>query len=162
MSRSQRKPASHIAEEMGVSEADLVQMVLPNDLRSAKKFAQQILAELAHHHYDEETTFAVKLALEEALTNAVKHGNGNDRSKKLTVGYAITPERTVIMVRDEGAGFRPDRLPDPTADENLERPSGRGIMLMHAYMTRLRYNDVGNEVWMVKENPRAPTTPSKP
>jgi serine/threonine-protein kinase RsbW len=128
--------------------------VVPNDLRSAKSCEHRILSELSRHGYDEETKFAIKLALEEALTNAVKHGNGNDRSKKIVIAYAVNPQRAVLGVRDEGNGFRLDQLPDPTADENLERPSGRGIMLMQAYMTRLCFNDVGNEVWMLKKNPR--------
>ena len=54
-------------------------------------------------------------------------------------------------MRDEGPGFRPELVPAPTADENLERPNGRGIMLMHAYMTKICYNETGNEVWMLKE-----------
>ena len=54
------------------------------------------------------------------------------------------------MVRDEGRGFRRKSLPDPTADENLQRAGGRGLMLMRSYMTKVRYNRVGNEVWLLK------------
>ena len=138
--------------EFGVREAELVELVVPNDLYSARRSEEHIMTELAHCKYGANVTFAIKLALEEALTNAVKHGNDNDTSKRLVVRYAISPERTVIMVRDEGHGFVPNRVPNPTADENLERPSGRGIMLMHAYMTRVYFNEAGNEVWMLKEN----------
>jgi serine/threonine-protein kinase RsbW len=141
-----------VPSEFGVRESDLVEMVVRNDLRSAKRSEERIIAELARCGYSTDVTFAIKLALEEALTNAVKHGNSNDASKRLVVRYCVAPERTVIMVRDEGCGFAPARVPDPTADENLERPSGRGIMLMHAYMTRVHFNDAGNEVWMLKIN----------
>ncbi len=141
-----------VPSEFGVREAELVELVVPNDLCSARQSEERIMAELARCKYGADVTFAIKLALEEALTNAVRHGNDNDASRQLVVRYAVSPERAVIMVRDEGCGFVPNRVPDPTADANLERPSGRGIMLMHAYMTRIHFNQAGNEVWMLKEN----------
>jgi serine/threonine-protein kinase RsbW len=142
-----------VPSEFGVRETDLAELVVPNDLRSARQSEERIMRELARCKYGADVTFAIKLALEEALTNAVKHGNDNDASKRLIVRYSINPKRIVIMVRDEGHGFAPNRVPDPTADENLERPSGRGIMLMQAYMTRVHFNKAGNEVWLLKENP---------
>lgn len=149
--------------EFGVQEADLAEMVIPNDLKSAKRSEDRIMGELARCRYGDDVTFAIKLALEEALTNAIKHGNRNDVSKRLVVRYAINPRQAVIMVRDEGHGFRPVTVPDPTADENLERPNGRGIMLMHAYMTRVHFNKAGNEVWMLKRNRRTPlSAPARP
>lgn len=141
-----------VPEDFGVRESDLVELTVPNTLRDAKEPEDRILSELSRCKYSQEVTFAIKLALEEALTNAVKHGNRNDASKHLIVRFHINPDRAVIMVRDEGNGFHFDRLPDPTAEENLERPNGRGIMLMQAYMTRIWYNRTGNEVWMLKEN----------
>jgi len=143
-----------VPSEFGVRESELVELVVPNDLQSAKKLEDRILAELARCRYEPDVTFGIKLAFEEAVTNAVKHGNNNDASKQLVVRYAVNPERTVIMVRDEGRGFSPARIPDPTRDENLERPRGRGIMLMRAYMTRVHFNQAGNEVWLLKTNPR--------
>jgi serine/threonine-protein kinase RsbW len=141
-----------VPREFGVREAELAELVVPNDLCSARRLEERIMAKLAACNYGADVTFAIKLALEEALTNAVKHGNDNDTSKRLVVRYAVSPQRTIIMVRDEGHGFAPHRVPDPTADENLERPSGRGIMLMQAYMTRVHFNESGNEVWLLKEN----------
>ena len=141
-----------VPRKFNIRETDLTELVVPNDLPSARKSEEMIMKELAQCNYSADVTFAIKLALEEALTNAVKHGNHNDGSKRLMVSYSVTPQRTVIMVRDEGRGFAPHHVPDPTVDENLERPSGRGIMLMHAYMTRVHFNPAGNEVWMLKEN----------
>ena len=60
------------------------------------------------------------------------------------------------MMSNEGRGFCPENVPDPTAEENLERPNGRGIMLMHSYTTRVCYNRTGNEVWMLKEKSPPP------
>ena len=68
---------------------------------------EAVLAELSACGFCEETTFAIKLALEEALANAVKHGNKSDTAKTVTVRYAINAERAVIIVRDEGPGFAP-------------------------------------------------------
>ncbi len=138
--------------EFGIPPAALCATVLPNDLRSAKHFEQMVLAEVARQLYSAESVFAIKLALEEALTNAIKHGNRNDVSKSLHLRFHVDSQRVVIGVRDEGAGFEPDLLPDPTSDENLERPNGRGIMLIRAYMTRVHYADRGNELWMMKRN----------
>jgi serine/threonine-protein kinase RsbW len=73
-----------------------------------------------------------------------------DRSKKVHVNYQITAERFDIDITDEGPGFDPQDVPDPTAVENLERPSGRGLMLMRHYMNEVNYNDRGNSVRMCK------------
>ena len=102
--------------------------------------------------YDEGARFAIKLALEEAINNAIKHGNKGDPRKTVDVTYQIDAERAVITIADQGKGFDRDAVPDPTADENLEKPFGRGIMLMRAYMDEVRYSKAGNEVTMTKRN----------
>ncbi|MCK4340691.1 MAG: ATP-binding protein [Phycisphaerae bacterium] len=142
-----------VPPDFGVDDAALVSITLPNDLRSVKGPEAHIMTQLRHCGYRRDTVFAIKLAFEEAVTNAVKHGNRNDRSKHVYLRYYVDPQRFVLMVRDEGNGFVPDKVPDPTTDENLERPCGRGIMLMSAYMTKLRFSEDGNEIWMLKENP---------
>lgn len=141
-----------VPPDFGVADSALVDVTVPSDLRSVKEPEGRIMAALERCGYERDTTFAIKLAFEEAVTNAVKHGNCNDHDRKVDIRYYVDAERVVIMVRDEGCGFAPELVPDPTADENLERPCGRGIMLMAAYMTKLRFNDRGNEVWMMKEN----------
>lgn len=141
----------NVPPDFGVRDDELSEVVIPSDLRSAKTPEERILAELQRCGYEDDAIFALKLALEEAMTNAVKHGNRNDARKRIWVRYFVNPQRVVIMVRDEGCGFCPDKVPDPTAEENLERPNGRGLMLMYSYMTKVRYNDRGNEVWLLKE-----------
>lgn len=150
--------------DFGIDDSALTNLTVSNDLRSVREPEARILAELARHGYESDTAFAVKLAYEEAVTNAVKHGNCNDHSKNVHVRYYVDPERVVIAVRDEGCGFCPEDIPDPTADENLERPCGRGIMLIGAYMTKVRYSAAGNEVWMLKlnERPAARQTAPRP
>jgi serine/threonine-protein kinase RsbW len=124
--------------------------VIPTDLQAARSFAEEFLGKVAAKGFGDGDLFAVRLALEEALINAIKHGNGSDPDKFVTVATDVDGEAVVITVTDEGGGFDPDHLPDPTADENLEKPSGRGIMLMRVYMDEVSFNDQGNQVRMVK------------
>ncbi len=142
-----------VPPDFGVDDGALVDVTLPNDLRSVREPEADIMRELERCGYDRDTIFAIKLAFEEAVTNAIKHGNGNDRSKQVHLRYHVSPQRVVLMVRDEGPGFQPGGVPDPTSKENLERPSGRGLMLMQSYMTKVRYSGSGNEIWLLKENP---------
>tara|TARA_R110002073_G_scaffold118918_5_gene259320 strand:- start:267729 stop:268160 length:432 start_codon:yes stop_codon:yes gene_type:complete len=91
--------------------------------------------------------FAVRLAIEEAITNAFEHGHeGLDPSLSIRVEYAVTPKIIEVAVQDQGPGFSPEALPDPTLIENLSKPSGRGVMLMRAYMTHVNFNPSGNRV----------------
>ncbi len=88
--------------------------------------------------------FSIRLALEEGVVNAIKHGHGGDTSKPVRVGFAVLPHEVQIQIEDQGNGFNPDDLPDPLADENLERCCGRGVFLIRAYATWVRYNERGN------------------
>ena len=133
-----------------IDPADMTEVVVPNNLRAAKKPEDQILAALERSGYSADTIFAIKLALEEAMTNAVKHGNRNDPTKHITIRYAVSATKAVIVIRDEGAGFKPDSIPDPTTPDRLPVPSGRGIMLIGAYMDEVVYRDNGREVRFVK------------
>lgn len=127
-------------------------MVIASNLEAARAVEKAILREVACHGYDEAATFAIKLALEEGLNNAIKHGNRYDSGKSVEVHFDIDGERASVTITDQGKGFDLSAVPDPTADENLEKPCGRGIMLMCAYMDEVRYNEKGNRVHMVKRN----------
>ena len=100
--------------------------------------------------YSPKDTFAVRLALEEALVNAIKHGHKGDRSKEVHLRYQLSPERILLEIQDQGPGFRMQDVPDPTAPENLERSCGRGLLLMRSYMTWVRHNRAGNRVSMCR------------
>ncbi len=109
-----------------------------------------ILEEAETHGYEGECLFSIRLSLEEALINAIRHGNDFDESKTVRVDYDINDERIEIIVTDEGQGFDYNDVPDPTADENLEKPSGRGVMLIRTFMDEVEYSDEGRCVRMVK------------
>ena len=125
-------------------------VVIPSDPAEARRVQDQIeqlLQESNAHNHD---VFSIKLALEEALVNAIKHGNQMDRSKNVRISYRLHADRFEVHIVDEGTGFDPSDVPDPTAFENLERPCGRGLMLMRHYMSEVAYNDRGNSVIMAK------------
>ena len=124
--------------------------VLPTDLSAVRGTEREVLGVLRDLGYDEDHLFAVRLALEEALVNAMKHGNAFEPDRSVHLWYRASPERIEIRVADEGVGFNPGTVPDPTADENLERPCGRGIMLMRCYMDEVTFSPEGNQVSMVK------------
>ena len=94
----------------------------------------------------------MRVALEEAVANALKHGNGSDPAKTVGVDYHVTSRRAVVQIEDEGLGFDPETIADPTAPENLELASGRGLLLIRYYMTSVRFNERGNRITLCKEN----------
>lgn len=124
---------------------------IPSADAQATRVLQEIVEAVREHgSYRREAVFAVRLALDEALVNAVRHGNRNNPDKTIQVDFTIDDERLVIEVEDQGPGFAPSDLPDPTAPENLSRPNGRGVMLMRAYMTEVAFNERGNRVILTK------------
>ena len=126
-------------------------MVIPSELHAAREIEETIVAEVEKFGYPEESAFALRLALEEAIVNAHKHGNGSDPNKQIVVSYEVNPHRLVIRVRDQGKGFDPSVIPDPTQPNRISLPYGRGIMLMRAYLDEVSYNQQGNEVQLIKE-----------
>jgi serine/threonine-protein kinase RsbW len=110
---------------------------------------ESVVAALAGLGYSPRDCMGVGLALEEAVVNGLRHGNGGDPSKHVRVRYRVTREAVLAEVEDEGPGFNPDLVPDPTLAENLERPCGRGLLLRN-YTTWVRFSARGNRVTMYK------------
>lgn len=125
---------------------------IPSTNAAAAQVQQEIVEAIQAQGYKREVVFAVRLALDEALVNAVKHGNQNDPDKTVIIDFKIDQDSMVIQIEDQGPGFVPDELPDPTAEENLSRPNGRGVMLMRAYMTEVDFNEQGNRVILTKRS----------
>jgi serine/threonine-protein kinase RsbW len=111
---------------------------------------EAVVAAMAAAGYAENDLFAMRLGLEEALVNGLKHGNRGDPARRVSVRYRVGPELALVVVEDQGPGFNPGDVPDPLAPENLERACGRGLLLMRAYLTWVRYNDRGNAVTLCK------------
>ena len=126
------------------------EVVIPSDPTEARRVQEQIERLLQDRATSDHDLFGIKLALEEALVNAIKHGNQYDRARKVRIAYRLLPDRFEVQITDEGQGFDPSGVPDPTAPENLERPGGRGLMLMRRFMTEVAFNERGNSVAMCK------------
>jgi len=109
-----------------------------------------VRGQMEQHRWSEHDVFAVQLALVEALVNAIKHGNRLDPSKKVDVKCMLADDLIRIEIADQGGGFDPAAVPDPTDPEHLERPSGRGIMLIRNFMSGVTFNEQGNHLIMEK------------
>ena len=132
---------------------------LPSDVNRAAELEEKILCQCQQLAYTDRDLFALKLAIEEAFANAVKHGNKLDPHKVVHVKYRITPRRVDVVIEDEGRGFNPASLPDPTTECNLQQAGGRGLLLMRAFMNNVVFNASGNAVTLTKfnESPRRAT-----
>lgn len=126
------------------------QEVIASDLHAARRIQEEILARAQALGYSEKCVFGIRLALEEAMVNAHKHGNRGDSSKHITVSYEVNRKRVIVRIRDEGPGFNPDKLPDPTSCERITLPNGRGVMLMRSFVDEVCFSETGNEVQLVK------------
>lgn len=121
-------------------------------LEEVRHVQAEVKESLQANQFGDRDQFSVELALEEALVNAIKHGNQLDPAKRVFVRYEILPDpdRFEIRIEDEGPGFDPADVPDPTAIENLERPCGRGLFLIRNFMNDVRYHGRGNVLTMTK------------
>jgi serine/threonine-protein kinase RsbW len=100
--------------------------------------------------FSDRDCFGVRLALEEALVNAIRHGNRNDAGKRVRVSYRVTAEEVWAEVEDEGQGFDPTGVADPTSERGVQQPGGRGLLLMGHYLSSVEYNQRGNAVTLRK------------
>jgi len=125
-------------------------LTIPSVTESIRDVEDAVAEALEEAEFTENDVFAVRLALDEALVNAIRHGNRYDAKKRVSVKYKVENDGITIVVADEGRGFDYEDQPDPTSPDRLELPSGRGLLLMRSYMDRITFNRRGNEVTMVK------------
>jgi serine/threonine-protein kinase RsbW len=129
-----------------------LKVTIPSDLSASRRVQDQILADVEQKGFNSHSTFAVRLALEEALVNAIKHGNRLDPAKKVHIESRINGSAAEIIIEDEGPGFDRGDIPDPTLCENLERSCGRGILLIESYMHTVEWSKGGRRVRMIRRN----------
>jgi serine/threonine-protein kinase RsbW len=107
--------------------------------------------------FDDETTMWIGMAVREAVINAIRHGNSQDKSKQVDIRFTINSEGIRVRVADEGTGFDPTTVPNPLDPENLLKPSGRGIFYMRTFMDEVDFSsrpDGGTVVHMVRRKSR--------
>jgi len=126
------------------------EVVIPSNYEAGQAVVERVISSLENAGLSARDVFGIRLSVDEAVTNAIKHGNQLSHEKTVRVNFQLSASAVRIEIEDQGAGFRPEDVPDPTADENLERPSGRGLMLIRQFMSHVAYNAKGNQVVMEK------------
>lgn len=133
--------------------AETTELSLPSRIDTVATAAAAVAEFLNRSGISEEAAFGIDMAVREAVTNAVLHGNRQDESKTVDVTLKSSPDAVEISVHDQGAGFNPDEVPDPTAAENILKSSGRGIFFMRTFMDEVDWSirpGGGTTVRMVK------------
>src|SRR5438105_11806738 len=130
--------------------SDQLRFIIPSDFHEGRAIQRRIMEEVANHHFHEDAVFAIHLALEEALINAIKHGNQEDRRKKVRIQCRVTDQEAEIIIEDEGPGFDRSTVPDPTTDETLERLHGRRTPPPEAYIHNADWCTQGRPAGMVR------------
>jgi serine/threonine-protein kinase RsbW len=127
--------------------------LIPSDLAYVIGVNYQISNLLKEYGFPpQDTRVNIPLACDEAITNAIIHGNRSDPEKKVSIQVYVSPNRFRIRVRDEGEGFDVARVVDPTRGEALLRPSGRGVYLMRNIMDSVDFKEGGRVVELEKKN----------
>jgi serine/threonine-protein kinase RsbW len=124
--------------------------VIANDLAAGRRLLDQLLQQLESLHWARREIFGIRLAVDEALVNANLHGNRLDETKHVHFCCWLSPRKIRVEITDEGPGFDPECLPDPTDSAHVDRPCGRGVKLMRAFMSHIEFHQPGNKVVLEK------------
>jgi serine/threonine-protein kinase RsbW len=114
--------------------AETTELSLPSRIDTVATAAAAVAEFLSRSGITEDAAFGIDMAVREAVTNAVVHGNRQDENKTVDVTLKSSPDAVEISVHDQGMGFNPETVPDPTAEENILKASGRGIFFMRSFM----------------------------
>lgn len=126
------------------------QLELPNDLGAIERSVDYLLDRCRDAGFDESRLrLNFRVGVAEALANAMMYGNGRDPAKHVKLEAWCAPECVRIRITDQGAGFDPRDLPDPTLPQNVSRSHGRGVFLIRELMDEVAFNEQGNSVEMV-------------
>lgn len=133
---------------------ETTELALPSCIEAIEDAAAAAAEFVSRSGIEPEAAFGIDMAVREAVTNAVLHGNRQDESKLVVVQFKSLANALEITVRDEGSGFNPESVPDPTDPRNLLKTSGRGILFMRTFMDKVewsRHADGGTVVRMLKK-----------
>ena len=143
---------NRIKEKLGFHENDPVYLQFISYFEEMDKAAAVILSAMDSLGFPDESIRKMKIILTELFANAIYHGNDGDHSKKVTVGHIIDKNMVKISIMDEGKGFAPSQIPDPTLPENLVKDCGRGLFIVRSYVDGMEFNTLGNRVTVLKYN----------
>jgi len=119
--------------------AETTELSLPSRIDTVATAAALVADFVSRSGITEDAAFGIDMAVREAVTNAVVHGNRQDANKTVDVTLKSSPDAVEISVHDQGAGFNPEDVPDPTAEENILKASGRGIFFMRSFMDEVNW-----------------------
>ena len=119
--------------------AETTELSLPSRIDTVATAAAAVAEFLSRSGISEDAAFGIDMAVREAVTNAVIHGNRHDENKTVEVTLKSSPDAVEISVHDQGPGFNPEEVPDPTAEENILKASGRGIFFMRSFMDEVNW-----------------------
>ena len=123
---------------------------IPSDIGYIKKVSHELLEHLKEKGVDESIQFDIRLAVEEAVRNAIEHGNNYDKELSVLIRYSLDAKKIIVCIEDKGEGFHLKSVPDPRREDNLLQEGGRGVFLIQKLMNKVKYNKKGNRVTMVK------------
>ena len=118
---------------------ETTELSLPSRIETVATAAAAVADFVTRSGVSEDAAFGIDMAVREAVTNAVVHGNSQDEQKIVDIVLKSSPEAVEISVHDQGPGFNPNEVPDPTAEENLLKTSGRGIFFMRSFMDEVHW-----------------------
>lgn len=128
---------------------------LSSQISEVCRLADKIVNKLRENYWDEDISDQIFVALDEALVNAVQHGNHQLPWKKVFVRCRISADLVQIEITDEGEGFDPEKVADPTTADQIHKKSGRGIHLMRHFMDKVEYSFQGTRVYMERRMPES-------
>ena len=113
---------------------ETTELSFPSSIETVQAAASAVADFIGRAGIGEEGAFGIDMAVREAVTNAVLHGNRQDKNKTIELTLKSLPDAVEISVHDQGPGFNPKEVPDPTKEENILKTSGRGIFFMRSFM----------------------------
>jgi serine/threonine-protein kinase RsbW len=144
-------PDSQLAEPVCIGPTLYVSLTMRSEIDAVSDLVDRLMPLIKISHCVRGDERDVEIAVREALANAVLHGNKEDAEKKVYISCCIRPGSDLfIVIRDEGGGFDPSAVPDPTAVENIALENGRGIFLMNVFMDDVHFERGGTEVHLYK------------
>lgn len=125
---------------------------IESDLDAGHASIDELMSAVEAAGWQGRDVFHIQMAIEEAVVNAIEHGNKKDPAKQVHLEFRVDADIVEMKVTDQGAGFDHRNVADPTDDERVDQPRGRGVMLIRELMSEAEYNDCGNSVWMRKRH----------